>query len=66
MIKVKTTEQRKQYARTVRREMNKLQAQRDKLYAQAIKRLKVVDDGYTFDYFYNMPSEGFSTFEETL
>ena len=63
---VKTTAQRQSYAREVRREMNKLQAQRDRLYAQAVKRLKVVDDGRTFDWFYNSPNEGYSSFEENL
>jgi phage shock protein A len=53
-------------ARKARREINKLQGERDKLYRKALKALSLPDTNWAFDYFYNSPNEGYSTFEEEI
>jgi hypothetical protein len=53
-------------ARTYRRDITKLRDQQDKMYRQALKSLEVSDTSITFDYFFNQPNEGFSSFEQSL
>jgi hypothetical protein len=53
-------------ARTYRREINRLEKQQLALYAQALKSLEVSDTSSVFDYFFNTPNEGYSSFEKTL
>jgi len=53
-------------AQGFRRAINQLKSQQDKIYRQALKSLKVADTSITFDYFFNQPNEGFSSFEQFL
>jgi hypothetical protein len=52
-------------AREYRRQIAKLQAEREHLYLKALVALKVVDDNYAWDYLMDNQC-GFSTFEERL
>ena len=61
-MKIRT---RLQVAREYRRQIAKLQAEREQLYLKALVALKVVDDNYAWDYLMDNQC-GFSTFEERL
>ena len=56
---------RLQIAKGYQREMAKLQTERDKIYARALRTLKVKDDNSAFDYFFN-DQQGFNSFAEGL
>ena len=51
-------------AQAARREITKLQAQRERVYAKALKDLNILDTSCAFDYFFNTPNEGYSKWEE--
>ena len=53
-------------ARAVRDEITRLGDERDKLYDKTVKALGLEDNGRTFDYFFNQPNGGNSSFEEEL
>ena len=44
---------RQQLAKEYQRQIAKLQREREKLYKQALRALKVKDDGYAYDYLMN-------------
>ena len=52
-------------AKGYQREIAKLQTQREKLYARALRTLKVKDDNSAFDYFFN-DQQGLNSFTEGL
>ncbi len=56
---------RQQLAKEYQRQIAKLQREREKLYKQALRALKVEDDGYAYDYLMN-DQGGHSTFLEGL
>jgi len=56
---------RQQLAKEYQREIARLQRAREKLYKQALRALKVKDDGYAYDYLMNDQC-GYSFFLEGL
>ena len=52
--------------RAVRDEITRLGEERDKLYYKTVTALRLKDDGRTWDYFYNQPNGGNSSFEKEL
>lgn len=57
--------ERLKIARQFKKQMADLEKQRDRLYIQAIRKLKVADTTTAFDWFYN-DQVGFNSFEESL
>ena len=54
-----------QVARAYQRQIAKLQREREKLYLEALHKLKIPATNAAFDYFMN-DQQGYSAFEESL